>query len=300
MTLNDFSYDYLFLDRLALATYTMFVITIVSFYWFKHAFIRGVFVFILLLLALYAGRLEWFVIPGVILMGASFYYGLNGQRKAWRGICFSIALLFSIAVAMTRLPGIHNWPVLEKFIITPDAIPYTMVFNLDKSLIGLFFIWFSVYSLANGGRRLPVLKTSGKVGVLAILALMPLAFYLGYVKFDFKLTSLFFLWAIHNLFFTCFAEEALFRGMIQRFLQFRLQTFRYGKWVSVVIAAILFGAVHYPGGLRYVLLATVAGVFYGYAFMKTEKIEASIAVHFFVNSVHFIFFTYPALKTALQ
>lgn len=298
MTLSDFNYHYLFQDRLALATYSMFVITIVSFYWFKHAFLRGVFVFILLLLALYAGRLEWMTIPGALLMGAAFYYGLNGHRKVWRGICFAIALLFASAVSLLHLPGIHNWQVLEKLALSPNAIPYSMYFNLDKSSIGLFFIWFSVYSLANGGRWQPVMKKSGQVAVLAILALMPLSLYLGYVTFDLKLTPLFFLWAVHNLFFTCFAEEALFRGMIQRFLQFRLQNIRYGKWIAIVIAALLFGAAHYAGGLRYVLLATVAGVFYGYAFMKTEKIEASIAVHFLVNSVHFIFFTYPALKTA--
>jgi len=299
LTLNDFSYDLLWLDRLSLATYAMFVITLLACYWFKHFFIRGVFFFVTLLMALYAGRLEWIALPGVLIMGGLFYYGLNGKRKIARGLCFGLAILCSLAVCFIRLPGIHNWRVIEKLTLTPDAIAYTMYFNLDKSLMGLFFVCFSVYSLANGGRWLPALKKGLIVAAIATLSLMPLAIFLGYVHTDLKLTSFFYLWAAHNLFFTCFAEEAFFRGMIQRFVQFRLQNVRYGKWTAIAIGALLFGAAHYPGGLKYVLLASVAGLFYGYAFMKTEKIEASILAHFLVNSVHFTFFTYPALKSAL-
>ncbi|MCS5712439.1 CPBP family glutamic-type intramembrane protease [Candidatus Berkiella aquae] len=299
MTLNDFSCFLLMFDRVSLAAYVMFVIMLLSFYWVKHHFLRGAIFLVFLILAWYAGRLEWIALPIVIVMGATFYYGFNGQRKIRRGLCFTLAVLFSLAMLTLRLPGIENWRVIDKMILTPDAIPYTMYLNFDKSFIGLFFIWFSVYSLANGGRWAKVLKKGCVTGLCAVLVLMPLSFALGYVKFDLKITSFFFLWAVHNLFFTCFAEEAFFRGMIQRFLQFRLQNVTYGKWISIALAAILFGAAHYPGGLRYVLLATVAGVFYGYAFMKTEKIEASIAAHFIVNTVHFVFFTYPALKSAM-
>lgn len=299
MTLNDFTYYFLLVDRLSLATYVMFVITLLSFYWFKHHFLRSVFVFVTLLMALYAQRLEWIAIPGIIVMGGLFYYGLSGKRKIPRGVCFSLAILCALAVSFIKLPGIHNWRLIERLTLSNDAIPYNMSFNLDKSLIGLFFVWFSVYSLANGGRWKTTLKKGLMGGAAAVIVLMPMAFYLGYVKYDLKLTSFFFLWAVHNLFFTCFAEEAFFRGMIQRFMQFRLQNIRYGKWVAVTIGAILFGMAHFPGGLRYVLLASVAGLFYGYVFMKTEKIEASILAHFLVNCVHFTFFTYPALKSAL-
>lgn len=299
MTLNEFTYYLLLLDRLSLATYVMFVITLLSFYWFKHYFIRGVFFLVTLVMALYAGRIEWMALPGIVLMGGLFYYGLNGTRKLARGLCFGLAIVCSAAVCLAKLPYIHDWRVVASMTISPDAIPYSMYLNFDKSLIGLFFICFSAYSLANGGRWRSTLKKGLIVGVVATLALMPLAIYLGYVHYDFKFTDFFYLWAAHNLFFTCFAEEALFRGMIQRFFQFRLQNVRHGRWIAIIIGALLFGAAHYPGGLKYVLLASVAGLFYGYAFMKTEKIEASILAHFMVNTVHFVFFTYPALKTAL-
>ncbi len=299
MTLNDFTYQILLTDRLALITYSLFLITLLSFYWFKHYFIRSVFFFVTLLFALYAGRIDWIGLAFIFVMGALFYYGLNGKRKIPRGLCFGLAVLCALGVSLARLPGIYNWKVVDKLTLSADAIPYSMYLNLDKSLIGLFFICFSIYSLANGGRWLSTIKQGLIIGILATIALMPLAIYLGYVHYDLKLTSFFYLWAVHNLFFTCFAEEAFFRGMIQRFIQFRIQNVRYGRWIAIVIAAVLFGAAHYPGGLKYVLLASVAGLFYGYVFMKTEKIEASILAHFLVNSVHFTFFSYPALKSAL-
>ena len=142
----------------------------------------------------------------------------------------------------------------------------------------------------------PVLKTSAGLGLLAALVLIPLSVYLGYVKFEFKLTNFILLWMLNNLLFVCIAEEAIFRGMIQKFLMLRLQRFQTGRWIALFIAAVLFGLVHYQGGLNYMLLAAIAGCFYGYAFMKTDKIEASVLTHFIVNLIHFVGFTYPALN----
>ena len=39
----------------------------------------------------------------------------------------------------------------------------------------------------------------------------------------------------------------------------------------------------------------MAGTVFGYAYQKTQRIEASILCHFGVNTFHFIFLTYPAL-----
>jgi membrane protease YdiL (CAAX protease family) len=99
-----------------------------------------------------------------------------------------------------------------------------------------------------------------------------------------------------NLFFTCVAEEALFRGFLQNQLTQLLSQWTYGSTISLILTSILFGLVHFPGGWSYVFLATVAGLFYGYAYFKAQKIEASIWVHFLVNAIHFLAFTYPALK----
>ncbi len=142
------------------------------------------------------------------------------------------------------------------------------------------------------------LKQGLLTGLAATIILIPASILLGYVKVDIKWTNFFFLFALHNLFFVCFAEEAIFRGFIQKYLMITLQNFKWGKWLALFIAALLFGLAHIKGGLVYAGLAAVAGLFYGYAFLKTNKIETSVITHFAVNIIHFVGFTYPALYTA--
>ena len=40
-------------------------------------------------------------------------------------------------------------------------------------------------------------------------------------------------------------------------------------------------------------LAAVAGLLYGLVYNRFRSLEASIILHFSVNLVHFLFFTYP-------
>jgi membrane protease YdiL (CAAX protease family) len=128
--------------------------------------------------------------------------------------------------------------------------------------------------------------------VLAVVTACALA--LGHVRFDPKWPAILphFAWA--NLLFTCTAEEALFRGLIQRELQGDARGGRVRTSAGLVVASVLFGAAHFAGGASLVALATLAGLGYGWIFWRTNRIEASILTHFTVNLTHLLLFTYPA------
>ena len=143
-------------------------------------------------------------------------------------------------------------------------------------------------------------QTSCPISVATVGVLLLLSLILWFVRFDPKWSELFWLWAWTNLLFACIAEEAVFRGIMQRYLIAGLMKYRYGTSIGLVLAAVLFGMAHYPGGVKYVLLSTVAGLGYGWIYHRTKQIEASILTHFLLNCIHFIFFTYPALATAIQ
>ncbi len=119
----------------------------------------------------------------------------------------------------------------------------------------------------------------------------------GYSRMDFKLPAYTPVFLVSNLLFTCVAEEAFFRGFLQhRFAQYlERKHMKYCGPVALSFCAVLFGVVHSGGGPWYVALATFAGLGYGYAYLRTQRVEASILVHFSVNTVHFIGFTYPRL-----
>jgi uncharacterized protein len=92
------------------------------------------------------------------------------------------------------------------------------------------------------------------------------------------------------LVFTAWPEEFLFRGLLQNLLSRSLKN-RYAGWI---IASITFGFAHIlhapVPNWKYVCLATLAGLFYGRAWMKTGSIFPGAIVHALVDTIWFGFF----------
>ena len=145
-----------------------------------------------------------------------------------------------------------------------------------------------------------MLKRVAPITLLTLVAVMLLSLWLGYVNWQPKWTPLFIIWAWGNLFFTCIAEEAFFRGFIQKNLMRVLSNITGGTALALLISSVLFGLAHLAGGVYYVILSIVAGIGYGWAYHRTQRIEAAILTHFTLNSLHFLFFTNPVLISALQ
>lgn len=90
--------------------------------------------------------------------------------------------------------------------------------------------------------------------------------------------------AVGILLFTAWPEELLFRGLLQNLLSRTLRRYT-SAWV---IASVIFGLSHinhdpFPNW-RYVLLATIAGLFYGRAWSKTGSMTASCLVHALIDT----------------
>jgi membrane protease YdiL (CAAX protease family) len=89
-------------------------------------------------------------------------------------------------------------------------------------------------------------------------------------------------------------EELLFRGMIQNLLQKRLQH----AWLALPLAAVIFGMAHLnnstPGfpapNWAYVLMASLAGLCYGWVWWRTKTVTASAITHMLVNLVWSVLF----------
>ncbi len=96
--------------------------------------------------------------------------------------------------------------------------------------------------------------------------------------------------SIGILFFTAWPEEFLFRGLLQNFLSKASKNDLAGWWTS----SVLFGFSHITNlgfpNWRYVILASIAGLFYGWTWRKTGSIFASALVHTAVDATwHFLF-----------
>jgi len=94
------------------------------------------------------------------------------------------------------------------------------------------------------------------------------------------------------LFFTAWPEELLFRGLLQNMLARACNSDLAGWWT----ASIFFGFSHITNmgfpNWRYVILASIAGFFYGWTWRKTGSIFASALVHSAVDITwHLLFRT---------
>jgi len=91
-------------------------------------------------------------------------------------------------------------------------------------------------------------------------------------------------------FFTAVPEELYFRAWVQNLLERRV-----GRRTALVIASALFGLSHFNKrsahfNWRYVLLATIAGIFYGRAWREQRRVPASTITHASVDWIWGLWF----------
>lgn len=293
-------YKTLLSSKLSLITYIMLSLSIISLWFNKKFIIFGGLLLIASICGIIAHILTWQGILFIILFAYITFLTFNAKSIYIKIISGITVFLCSIMISpLHMILGFNNWLIANQIIISPTSVPYTMFLNFDKPLIGLFILGFSnnyLPLLTNKKAFIKTLKQSMPINIFGILLLFYLSHIFGYIKFDLKFDSFFVIWAINNLLFTCITEEALFRGLIQKSINFALKNYNFGKYIAIFIGSILFGlTMHYQGGLIYIILSSIAGLIYGYIYHITNKIEASILSHFLLNTCHFILFTYPTV-----
>jgi hypothetical protein len=142
---------------------------------------------------------------------------------------------------------------------------------------------------------MPMLRRTLPVLLATLVVVLGAGMALGVVRPDVKWTALTPWFLANNLLITCVTEEAFFRGFLLGGMVRGMARWRYGTAVAVVVSTVLFGLVHWPGGLTLVVFATLAGLGNAIAYLRSGRIEGAILTHFALNAVHFVAFTYPAL-----
>jgi membrane protease YdiL (CAAX protease family) len=229
----------------------------------------------------------------LVLTGAA--WGSTSAPRGWLRLAYgTLTVVLSLALAMHKLPGFNNPMLLDHVVLSAGALPFTLYANFDKGAVGLILLTLLCRRVTSWSELGAVLRRTLPILALTVAATLGFALAAGVVGIDVKLPRPTLTFVAVNLLFTVIAEEAFFRGLLQACLADALSRFRWGPWLAVAVSALLFGAVHLGGGLRYGILAAIAGLGYAWAYHRTQRIEAAILVHITLNVVHFICFTYPA------
>ncbi len=233
---------------------------------------------------------------GVLAALCTFAWaGLSAPRR--RGAFVALAAFLAFVMSVHLLRGFHAPVIASNVRLTPDATPFSLALNFDKGAAGLVLL-AAFCNRATSWRQFASQLPAIAVALVATTAAcLGIAVATGYVRFEPKWPELAPAFLVANLLFTCVAEEAFTRGLIQERLM-RLAE-KSGKpvwtWLAVIASATVFALAHWGGGPIWVLLACVAGAGYAGIYAKTRTIEGAILVHFAVNAVHFVAFTYPAM-----
>jgi membrane protease YdiL (CAAX protease family) len=191
------------------------------------------------------------------------------QRGDWRdGI---ILLAFGLAVDLRWFD--HAWPTGLRAL--------NELLLVDIGLYG----FQAVRQLSGTGFDFHLRWSDWKSGLRELLFFTPLVLTLGWAlgfihphaNFP-SVGSAAMRWVL-IFFFTAVPEELFFRGWVQNLLERRV-----GRRFALVIASVLFGLSHFNKrsahfNWRYVLLATLAGVFYGRAWRDHRRVAASTITH---------------------
>lgn len=247
------------------------------------------------LAGMFTGQLDATGAAGLALLAAAAW-GTTHAPRAWQ--CASLlvlTLLLALLLALHRWPGFHNLLVVPPAAIAADARPFMLFANLDKGAAGLLLLALLAPRIHAWREWRETIRRTLLPGAVTIVLVMASGSPAGLVRPALKWPDFTPQFLAINLFLTVVAEEAFFRGLIQHRLQIALQAVRGGTGLALILSALLFGAAHLGGGLAYAALATVAGIGYGWVFLRSGRIEAAILLHFTLNAVHFLGFTYPAL-----
>jgi uncharacterized protein len=251
---------------------------------------------IALAVAVVAGLVDGRGLVTVLVLAGAAHFADHATNGAARVTAHVVTLSITAGLLLHAIPGFANPRVVDGAVLGPDALPYTEFLNFDKGLSGLILLGLYVPDRVqrdDGARHASAFLWRFVVLVVGMTALAVLS---GYVRWDPKLPSWWPVWLWSMVVLTALPEEALFRGVVQSWIAtWRLDD---AGWSAIVTAGLVFGLAHLAGGWMYVLVASVAGVGYGWIYARTHSIGAAIAAHTGLNAVHFFLFSYPALAGA--
>lgn len=262
-------------------------------------------VFSALALALFQNIISVVGATSLIMLGASSFAYYRWPCAKWIKACSLVGMISLVSgLVLHEIPGFYNQCIFNPVVLSPLSSPYVMYLNFDKIMAGIILCLASgLWKKEKLINRQSITKTIQTL-LLCIVVILGPALWTGYVKIDPKLPVEIWIWGLNNLFFVCFAEEVIFRGCLQHKLSQMWLTKKWGTHISIMIASVVFGFFHIKsGGIIYMILASVCGLFYGYVYHTTQSIRCSMLVHFGLNLCHFILFTYPStarLSQAIQ
>ena len=239
-----------------------------------------------LMIALTVGsfRWQWLAVYVFVPMGVAALMVVRNRMpgRSWGdGIEFLILAVLGLAVDLRWFEG--AWPA--------HLAAFNKVLLVDAGIYG----FVALRQLEGVGFDLRLRGRDVGIGLREFVFYLPVALALG-LEMGFLhrhgfgegvgAVALRFAGAwVFTFFLIAVPEELFFRGWLQNLLERHI-----GRWAALGTASILFGLAHFNKravqfNWQYVLMAAIAGLFYGRAWRQDRRVVASAVTHATVDAV---------------
>jgi membrane protease YdiL (CAAX protease family) len=200
------------------------------------------------------------------------------QRGNWRDAVVLLALGLAIDLRWLEAAWPHGLSGLGKLLVVDAALyGFVAVRRLSGTGFDFHFRW-----------------SDWKTGLRELVFFAPLVIGLGMAlgflhphgnALQFSIIPAMILKWIYIFILIAVPEELYFRAWVQNLLERRV-----GRRAALGITAVLFGLSHFNKrsthfNWRYVLLASIAGIFYGRAWREQRRVPASTITHASVDAI---------------
>jgi membrane protease YdiL (CAAX protease family) len=244
-----------------------------------------------LVYAVGTGTFHWrsLAILAVLTTAASVWYVLAGKKQIYVDLLF---LAFVAAVTLLKIfPGIY----IE---LTPHA-PAAVLGQLMWIRLCIFSV-LSIRGMGGIGFGFLPTKKDWSIGLQQFLLFAPVAVVCGMALRFAQPHLAFTVWwkgialaigtFVGFLWVVGLSEEFFCRGMLQQILAKRFRSAIAG----LLITSAIFGLLHLPfrhfPNWKFVILAGLAGLFYGWAYLRAGNIRAAMVTHALVVTTWRLFF----------
>src|ERR1700730_2417696 len=243
------------------------------------------------------------LIAPVVLIASYLAFTLPRGEFRWSICCGLLGIVLAVTVLLNQArsltPGWRDWLALAilglsvEFHFFDNAWPVAGLSGMPKLLLvdaGLYE-YLVVRPIGGIGFDFRPHYRDLIIGFRKFLYFTPIALSLGFLLSFLHLHKTlgnplqFGAGWLFTLFFVAMPEELFFRGLLLNMLERRLGT-RGALWIT----ALLFGVAHFNKraaffNWRYVILASIAGMFYGPAWLAERRLLASSFTHATVDTV---------------
>ena len=258
------------------------------------------------------GYLVYIVVPPLLFNGLLYQFKyLTGLFEFTLYILVPTSIVFLITITeriddMIRKSYWIDVAFVLFYFYTFDARLFKNTFNVfgdpSYNILSLYMSSVLIYVLIflrdrkDIGFNLKVTKKDiipwiSNLVVFTIIAI-PIALATGFVtpRTTFESPLIFIVYFIGIFLTIAIIEELAFRGALLNFIE----KITGNKMLALFISSIVFGFSHYNNAtswdMRYIGLATIAGIFYGLAYLKQKRLLPAVLIHTSVDTIWKYFF----------